>query len=419
MATLEEQAAGLVKRHPACAACNRSKRKCSRQSPTCRRCRVQNLVCVYPATVPQDRLPYSPQSLTQSATESSSDLSTSEHARLTAGGSSLFVPHPAATVSQLSGESPKDDAASWFLTPSSWEIDHVHIGEDNRITYPDSGLEYFLDQLRLWLDQWTRENHCPLVHPRLYGSDISRHLQHALAAWQVYRAAATPTSRRIALRTATDWSGNLIRERSLAENILGAAAIPNLKEQLARVQALLVFQVIGLFDGDIRARAHSEAVLSTLTTWADTLLQTAATEVAAHNLDPEPAILLNQPSITRLRSDGTPSSAWRAWILSESIRRAWIVATLTEAAFLVMKQGFATCPGSIGFTGRSGTWDASSPGEWIASLTRQSRTRHPVFCRGLDRLLEESGSPDVDEFTRALLAYGRGAEVLADWMSFG
>ncbi|TLD04407.1 uncharacterized protein PgNI_12012 [Pyricularia grisea] len=419
MTTLEEQGAGLVKRHPACAACNRSKRRCSRQSPTCRRCRVQNLVCVYPAAVPPDRLPHSPQSLTQSAAESPSDLSAGEHARLNAGDSSFFVPHPAATVDQLSGENPNYDAASWFLNQSSWEIDHVHIGEDNRITYPDSGLECFLNQLRLWLDQWTRENHCPFVHPRLYGADISSHLQHALAAWQVYRAAASPTSRRIALRMATDWSGNLIRETSLAENLLGAAAIPNLMEQLARVQALLVFQVIGLFDGDVRARAHSEAILSTLATWADALLQTAATEVATNALDPDPTMLLNQPSITQLRSDGTPSSAWRAWILSESIRRVWIVAALTEAAFLIMKQGFATCPGSIGFTGRSGIWEASSPAEWIANLTRQSRTRHPVFCRGLDRLLEEAGPSDVDEFTKALLAYGRGAEVLADWMSFG
>ncbi|KAI6779100.1 uncharacterized protein J7T54_007555 [Emericellopsis cladophorae] len=207
-----ESSVELDKRHPACTACSKSKRKCSRQLPSCRRCRVQNLSCTYPVT------------------RSSPNLSpTCESVPLATSG----------------------DSFSWFLAPASWDIDHVPIGEDDRITYPDSGLEYFLDQLGLWLDQWMNENHCAFIHA------------HLLA---------------------------LMDESGTNNHVI---------DKLARVQALLVFQAIGLFEGHVRARGHAESVLSTLTTWADALLESAAAQVAAPAHRSDPRTLLNQPQITQ------------------------------------------------------------------------------------------------------------------------
>lgn len=215
---------------------------------------------------------------------------------------------------------------------------------------------------------------------------------------------------------AADWSQNLIQEQSMSDSLLGVGGSLSLLEQMGRTHALLVFQVIGLFDGDVKARANAEALLSTVTRWADALMRSAAA-AAASDHSCAPGDLLNSPQVNRLRSDGTPASAWKAWLLSESIRRLWIVATLTEAAFLIWKQGYAACPGSIGFSGRSGLWDASSPQAWMAALRSNSATEITVFCRGLDRLLDEAEPEDVDDFTQALLAYGRGREALEDWVA--
>ena len=130
-----------------------------------------------------------------------------------------------------------------------------------------------------------------------------------------------------------------------------------------------------------------------------------------------PGELLNYPVIKDLRADGTPSGAWKAWILSESIRRTWSVATLSECAFLILKQGFAICPGSIAFTGSAQLWDAASPHEWVALCQKPSTTEIPVRSRGLLRLLDDASPSDVDDFTQTLLAYGSGSEKIEDRLS--
>ncbi|KAH7368582.1 hypothetical protein B0T11DRAFT_277318 [Plectosphaerella cucumerina] len=407
---MSSNSADTHRRDPACAACSKSKRRCSKQHPVCRRCRHQSLQCVYPfsrrpATFRASHATQSPP-LSASETQSSSGLSAHRNKPSDSHIEALSTTHT--TVDQ--SEPP------WFLDPSSWTIDHVQIGEDERITYPDSGLDNFIDRMRAWLDQWTSENHCAFVHPRLYGADLPKSLQNAFATWHFYRSASNQTSRRIALRMSADGALDLTQEAAVSDSLLGPGEMPDLRDQIGRTQALLIFQVIGLFDGDVRARGSSESLLSTVTQWADALLRTAAAAVASDQLlvPEEP---LNSSQINKLHSDGTVASQWKAWILSESIRRLWIAATLTESAFLIWHHGSAVCPGSIGFTGRSGLWDASSPRSWMERLQESSTAKHPVFCRGLDRLLDEARPSAVDDFTRALLAYGRGLEAVEDWVA--
>ncbi|KAL0936755.1 RNA polymerase ii mediator complex component [Colletotrichum truncatum] len=361
-------------------------------------------------------LPESPRSSTQSASAAESPVYSSPRAHLrNVPGGRLPLPANADAAAGLH-QTKGSIADPWFLEPSSWEIDFKAVGEDDRICYPDSGLDNFIAQMRSWLDQWTSENRCPFIHSRLYGSNIPSSLQHGLAAWQVYRAATTPTSERIALRMAESWSQNIVQEKALSDNLHNAGELPDLLEQLGRTQALLIFQVIGLFDGDVRARAKAEGLLSIVSRWANELLGIAGAQVSSDHLE-NPDELLNSPQIDRLRSCGTPASTWKAWILSESIRRLWIVATLTEAAFLIHQQGFATCPGSISFTARSGLWDAPSHHAWLAGLTKSNTVKIPVFCRRLDTLLDEARALDVDEFTQTVLAYGRGREAVEDWVA--
>ncbi|KAI9150529.1 Transcription factor gsfR2 [Paramyrothecium foliicola] len=401
----------LAQKRPACVACGKAKRKCSKELPACARCRVKKARCAYPMApilvTPADHgfMTDTNQSAARTPTvHDDSSVNQESPSPYTGPAAAVQIPEAAFV------ETP------WFLAQSSWEIDHIRIEEDNHITYPDSGLDFFFDQMTSWLDQWTKENHCAFIHARLYGTDLPNPLQYAFATWQTYRSATTKTSKRIALTMASSWAKNLIQEHSMYDSL--AASPLDLVSHLGRTQALLVFQFIGLFDGDVRARAEAETISPTLIKWADSLLEAATTNVAvARSFDPEDDLGHAHPS--HLSSSGSLASTWKAWILSESIRRTWITATLTEAAFLILKQGFSICPGSIAFNGRQGLWDASSPHAWLASVQKPSSAKVPVSCRGLVLLFREAVPSDVDEFAQALLAYGSGRERFEDWLASG
>jgi hypothetical protein len=400
-----------VHKRPACIACNKSKRKCNRQLPACQLCRKKRIRCTYalPSVLVSSIAPMqstaSDQPASRGAPPTPSYSSSVQY-------ESASPSYPAAAAPQSTTELRPDADSRWFLSPCSWEIDHVSISDDNHVTYPDSGLTAFLDCMRTWLDDWTTENHCPLIHSRIWGVDLPGPLQYAHAAWLTYRAAKTTPAKKIALNLCTKWAKNLVQEQSIYDTLNGDPI--DLLSHLARTQALLIFQVICLFDGHVRARVEAENLSHTLTRWSVELLHKASME-SITPYSPGPDEQLNHPQIKYLYSDDTIAADWKAWILSESIRRTWIVATLTEAAFLIMKQDFAICPGSIAFSGRQGLWDAPSPQAWLACSQKASSVKTPVFCRGLVRLLDEGLPTDTDDFVKALLIYGSGKEQVDDW----
>ncbi|CAH0017850.1 unnamed protein product [Clonostachys rhizophaga] len=396
-------------KRPACVACSKAKRRCTKQAPACHRCRTKRIRCDYPSS----RVLLSPPLATSSTSEETSQVDLGA-----VFGLGDATEDSDATADQIAADGidrfgAKFLESPWFLSASGWEIDKSCSNADNSIAYMDSGLDFFVDQLRLWLDQWTTDNHCPFIHARLYGDELPCPLQNAYAAWLTYRSPGAIKKRRIALQMGIDWSRNIVEEQSIYDG-LGKESIKTL-HHLCRTQALIVFQLMGLFDGDIRARAQAEDTSRTVLKWAEGLIQSAVADVTAqHHPGRSDQIV---PGPMALRSDGSLDSTWKAWALSESIRRTWIVANLLEAAFLIQKQGFAICPGSIGFTGKSGMWNASSPHEWLRSVQAKTTTNLVVFCRGLDKLLTNGKPPDVDEFSQALLTYGCGREAVVDWLA--
>jgi hypothetical protein len=148
---------------------------------------------------------------------------------------------------------------------------------------------------------------------------------------------------------------------------------------LARVHALLLYQIIRLFDGDIRARVSAEATRPALETASDELFK----HVRLHE-DPFPDITggsflhdtnnmnVNDPSstaitdVTRpgldshfdllqkpLRGAGAaPSEAiakfWRTWLWQESARRTFLmVAFFMQAYRLINREPMVGCDGKL------------------------------------------------------------------------
>lgn len=174
---------------------------------------------------------------------------------------------------------------------------------------------------------------------------------------------------------------------------------------LARTQALLIYKIIRLFDGDIRARAQAEKHIDTLSLWARQMWQSANLALSSDHAE--------GPGDTQLRTDGTITSTWQAWIFSESIRRTYLAATLTEAVYLTLKQSWAPCPGGIVFSGGAGLWEAPSPTSWFNHY--QQNLVNSVRCIDGDKLFTIAKPSDVDEFCHATLIVSYGLERFDRW----
>ncbi|KAL7824071.1 hypothetical protein V8C26DRAFT_384775 [Trichoderma gracile] len=406
----------------ACIACTRAKRKCSKQTPSCRRCADKKLVCRYPA--PRVAPPY--------------DLVFSQDGAVSVipvpGGSDRNpLPTPPSQIGeqhQQEGEQPQSQtevsqhsahaarAATdclqnpWFLSPSSWDIDHKHGPVPSQIYFSDEALTWFIDQLHVWLRQWTTDGHCPFIHRQLWKVHLPDHIQDAFASLAAYHS-KTPATERTVLRIVETRVNNLVDTQHASG--VGDFGVIMLDPacHLARTQALLIYKIIRLFDGDIRARAQAEKNIDTLALWARQLWQSAglALSTSSHN---EPVDRASSgPVDTQLRTDGTLTSTWQAWIFSESIRRTYMAATLTEAVYLTLKQGWAPCPGGIIFSGGAGLWDATSPAAWMKHY--QDNVINGIRCIEGDQLFSSARASDVDEFCQATMIVSYGLERFERW----
>lgn len=390
----------------ACTHCTKTKRKCNKQKPACQRCVDKGFVCRYPA--PRIAPPY--------------DLVFSEDGTYTAlrnddapshSGDIHTVVESAPLV--LSGE---DDSAlahqlqePWFLSPSSWRIDHKGI-LNAEIYFADDTLTWFIDKVRGWLDHWTSHGSTPFIHAALYRTDLPEPIQDAFAALCAYQS-KSPATERVVLYIVERHAERLLEQQSLYTGDMTVVMLDT-AVHLARTQALLVYCIIGLFDGDIRARSRAEQQIATLTTWAKQLWQSAGLAVAADAAQGLSATHDSQdlPNIS-LRADGTVLSVWQAWCFSESVRRTYVTATLVTAAFLTLKQGWAPCPGGITFTPGEGLWAATSAFSWWRQVSK-SRVG-PLQCVNARELFASNAPSDVDDFTHAVMAVSFGLDEFNHW----
>ncbi|PTB69722.1 hypothetical protein BBK36DRAFT_17098 [Trichoderma citrinoviride] len=404
----------------ACIACTRAKRKCSKQTPSCHRCAAKKVVCRYPAprvappydfvfsqdgavsvipipdTADRHPLPTPP---SQVGEQQQQQQQAEEQPQ---GQTELS---PSAHGARAAADSLKDP---WFLSPSSWDIDHRHGPIPSQIYFSDEALTYFIDQLRGWLRQWTTEGHCPFIHQQLWRIHLPDNIQDAFTSLAAYNS-KTPATEKTVLRIIESRVNNLVDTQHASS--VGDFGVIMLDPacHLARTQALLIYKIIRLFDGDIRARAQAEKNIDTLALWARQLWQSAGLALSSSSHKE----LSSGPVGTQLRTDGTLTSTWQAWIFSESIRRTYLAATLTEAVYLTLKQGWSPCPGGIVFSGGAGLWDATSPFAWVKRY--QENAVNSIRCIDGEQLFSSAKASDVDEFCQATMIVSYGLERFDRW----
>jgi hypothetical protein len=185
-------------------------------------------------------------------------------------------------------------------------------------------------------------------------------------------------------------------------------------EHIARVHALLVYQFLGLYDGDIRLRHLSETYIPVLNRWMREMVQHISQAACLGGSVISATYEQTAAGFSQFCIPQDENLLWYAWIVAESVRRTWVIGSGVQVIFLVLQQGVAVpCQGGMMFTTRQGVWEAQSAVAW-----EKLCSEGPVGlmqAADADRLFTEAAVEDVNEFTKAVLEITFGKESMERW----
>ncbi|KAF1955666.1 hypothetical protein CC80DRAFT_535754 [Byssothecium circinans] len=379
-----------------CSRCYEAKRKCDQMSPSCRLCRRKGLACVYPSRRPSSFVPIEtidPYSLPPST--NLPDLQTMSNELSVAGISpelSLDFANPTDLLLT------NDARAAWFTAPEAFIVDHSPMPLPPNFKIQD--LKEFVRLIESWLTIWVTTGSNAFIHAHLYGNSFPSCLQIAFATYSAY-INRTPTASEIILRSVNDQATALVSE---LDQIHGSK---DLVKDLAYIHALFAYQMIGLFDGDIRSRHLAESRAPVLAELLDRTLKNASATLKQE-------MSMDGPTFSLAHLLAPTELLWRSWIISESLRRTWLVIQGISASYDGLKQGWAPCNGDVMFTTREGLWSADSASVW-AKMSNDEDVR--FVGRTHAECLFTVAPEETDEFAKFMLENIFGKERSSNWLS--
>ncbi|KAK7999029.1 hypothetical protein PG991_014704 [Apiospora marii] len=444
----------------ACVACTKAKRQCTKQVPSCRRCAAKRIPCAYPPPRPNLEL----EAPAASAATDTSMLLDFEVTNLDIEQLSGIVELPTMTTASPKGhEAVSADAVAgagadgpdlgsavdsssadqsmvvanipaaadgpevdWFLAQSSFV--HEKTAPDGILldlptNHMVDQMLHLVDTVKKWLREWVTDGHSPLHHRQLYHNKMPRCVQDAYSTMALYFLARGSANQNSIFQLVDDRVTQLFEDQ-LREDLSSSSAgsgsqARDLFSRLSRVQALVAYQMVRLFDGDIRMRARAEADIPTLTAWTrDLWTQTRRSVAPTPGGDASTSPLNQSIPFDGIVSLDAAVVTWKLWILTESIRRTWLVANLMMEVYHYIKHGWSKCPGSIAFTMRAGLWGAETAWAWSAGQRRRGDALFVPIFEQL-RMMDTVRPSQVDEFGHALLGMTWGLERMARWHGDG
>jgi hypothetical protein len=261
-------------------------------------------------------------------------------------------------------------------------------------------LQFALDETRRAIHTMASSMTTPWSHPLLYRDDMPRAMRDAHAGCAMYTT-KTRANAPFVLRSL----------ESFSDDLLASEPAPTLRARLAHTQALILYLVMRLLDGDIRARAAAEKQLDALDASAFALLP----HVDWDNLVP-PAVDAFIPLYPAVRA----AAAWRAWAIHESARRTFCFALYFLQAYRILAglRG-PDCDHRLmlcrALTVSAALWDASSA---VAFARAWNERRYFIITAArLEDVLDEAGADDMDAFARMLLSSAMGIEEAEGWFA--
>ncbi|KAI1470259.1 uncharacterized protein F4812DRAFT_258547 [Daldinia caldariorum] len=418
----------------ACVGCTKSKRQCTKTVPACRRCATRGIPCIYlPARQGNNRQIDAGTDLDVAAAMSSAPAGGSanllpmiSHGNADGIGSGDIDCYPlqltqsdlvADMVSRAAcGPQPSTGDNSsvvstglWFLAPESWVTDRGTCPDMTVVTY-EPALQRFIGSVQDWLRRWVTDGGSPLHHHHLYREKMPRCVQDAHSAVALYHmtTCSNAETRARTARVIEDRVTQLLADQALDDTLRTGEGM-DIFDHICRVQSLLTYQTIRLLDGDIRMRTQAEALIPTLFLWTQQLLDSTKNSLT------QPArFLADIAASCPAAASSDDVVLWSAWILVESTRRTWLIATYLQETYLYMKRGWGECPGRVPNTMHSRLWEATSAYAW-SKACREADTVL-ISTQRADKLLYEMKFEDVDEFSLLIMEIRYGTEEIERWI---
>ena len=189
--------------------------------------------------------------------------------------------------------------------------------------------------------------HCgstPFIHGRLYQENMPSSMRHAFSTCAMY-IGKTNSNTAITFRALDAEVSELLQTNS---------SLLSFEDSLAHVQVLILYQIIRLFDGDIRQRALAEQHNPILAAWTDTLLSHLKRQCSPFS-----------------PCSPAEKSEWTSWILMESARRTVVMSLFLRGFYHALKTGFcSTIPAMVDLpvSTRAVLWELQSPARWQLAL---------------------------------------------------
>jgi hypothetical protein len=381
----------------ACTACARARRRCSKQRPGCLRCQTRDLACYYPASKPSSfvRLasPTPDTSHTGNTPDTLDPLGVPETLDL---APVLTTP---SFLSSLSLAPSVLHASSWFASPSTWTIDHApaSLFALTKTLFNSTDLSRLLRRVIGWLADWVDTGSNPFIHHSLYRHRYPSCIQDAYLSLSAYLH-KTSANEHMIMRIIEQRVVELV-ERGLLEGTEDGDTL----EYVARSQSLLVYQCIGLYDGDIRLRHLAEKHIPVLESWMSTLMQRASQTLGSGT------------SLTTSTLYCTTTLLWHTYILAETTRRTWLMVAGIQGIYkLILYNGTVPCcMGGTIFTSRTGFWEAPSAAAWEKRCTEVYSGL--VRLTEVDKMMALVPREEVCEFAELVLEYRYGEDWAQRW----
>ncbi|GAD97555.1 hypothetical protein AN9352.2 [Paecilomyces variotii No. 5] len=178
------------------------------------------------------------------------------------------------------------------------------LGELQSISGTTRSWRWVIDQIKSYPREFARQAETVFIHKDTYISKAPRTIQAAFGVCAAY-ACMSEANKYMLFQTL---------DAEVLELLQPAPAI-TLSEDLSKMQAMVLYQIIRLFYGGMKERLLAEQQANLLKAWGLQLIQRINTE------------LPNSPS------------TWETWILAESSRRAVLMTFMTYGVYSLINHG--------------------------------------------------------------------------------
>ncbi len=261
-------------------------------------------------------------------------------------------------------------------------------------------LQYGVDKLKAAPEQMVLENQTPWSHPALYRDTMPRSMQDAHACCALY-IAKNNVNAPVIFRS--------IEAR--LEELLAAPEPTTPIEHLAHTQALLLYHIMRLLDGDIVAHACAVETMPALDASVSALLRHIVFENPKDPISPT-ALPLYPLAATR--------EFWDSWVFMESARRTILTVYLfLQLCRLLRGQRSSRCDSTLSqchsLTLSAHLWHAADAFDFAVAW--REKDHFVANCNSLMRVLEEARGDDIETLGKMVMTSVMGIDEAKGWLA--